>query len=132
MCSHRSPRAHVHLPFQEGVGGFGGGWGGDLCAPVVRAAALRSVRARGLNFSAAAVGSPPGYQLLQPAEGRLDGSSPPNPRWSRRNDAAVEPKRREKRRSKRGREEQSGRREEPGTIRGKSQLAYRHFLMGLK
>lgn len=99
MCSHRSPRAHVHLPFQEGVGGFGGG---DLCAPVVRAAALRSVRARGLNFSAAAVGSPPGYQLLQPAEGRLDGSSPPNPRWSRRNDAAVEPKRREKKEVKAG------------------------------
>lgn len=78
---------------------------GDLCASVlrvrrggdvVRAAALRSVRVRGLNFSAAAVRSPPGYQVLRSAESRLDWKFPPNPRRSHRNDAAVEPKTRKK------------------------------------
>lgn len=99
MCSDRSPQAHVPRPLQEGGGG------GDLCASVlrvrrggdvVRAAALRSVRVRGLNCSAAAARSPPGYQVLRCAESRSDWKFPPNPRRSRRNDAAVEPETGEK------------------------------------
>lgn len=55
----------------------------------MRAAALRSVRVRALDFSAAAVGVPSGISG-SPARRAALGLEVPPPRWSRRDEAAVE------------------------------------------
>lgn len=127
-----STRAHVHLPLQEGGVSLRFRLrvrrGGD----VLRAAALRSVRVRALNFSAAAAaaaaaGSPSGISGSPARRPALGLEVPPNPaphpppnpvRRSRLNEAAVEHKARKKggQSGERPGEEQSGAKEEPGTI----------------